>query len=321
MSVTIIVATFNRSALLAECLTHLSRQRFEAGDEVIVVDNGSTDDTPATITAAVAAFSVPLRHLCESTPGKSHALAKATAAAKGDVLAFTDDDVIVGPTWLSKIRDLMRDCSMALVGGPVVAVCEERVPDWLRIASDGTGRLAAPLGLLNYGPRRVDLECRTLLGSNLAVRREVLTRIGGFATHLGKLRGTLLTGEDHDLCRRVEAAGFRAIYDPDVPVRHRVPAERMRLRYYMSWFFWSGVTHAALDGQPVSRSLLGVPLYIYRRFAVSAARAAVSIVAGTRRDAIEQLVDVAFAAGYARGRWQFASSVPLLHVFGGRSCM
>lgn len=320
MTVTIIVATFNRAALLAQCLADLSRQQYEAGDEVIVVDNGSTDGTSAAIDLASGVFDVPLRHLNEQTPGKSHALTTAIAVATGDVLAFTDDDVRVGAEWLSKIRDVMQDRSVALLGGPVFARWEGLAPDWLGASSDGSGRLAAPLGLLNYGPARVTLGGRTVLGANLAIRRDVLTQVGGFLTHLGKLRGSLLSGEDHDLCLRVERAGFRAVYDPAVPVLHWVPAQRARLRYYMSWFFWSGITHATLDGRPTGRSILGVPLYIFRRLAEGAAGAAVAIVVGAKRDAIEHLADVAFAIGYMRGRWEpLAPSTALSPITGSRA--
>jgi GT2 family glycosyltransferase len=319
VSISVIIATFNRAALVLECLAHLSRQQFERGDEVIVVDNGSTDGTPEAIDAAAASFSVPLRHLREAAPGKAQALARAIETASGDVLAFTDDDVNVGATWVATIRSLLREPSVALVGGPVVARCERRPPEWLQPASQGSGRLAAPLGLLSYGCRRLDLGPRTVLGANLAIRRDALIRIGGFAPHMGKLRGTLLSGEDHDLCRRIQAEGLHAVYDPALPVSHWVPSRRMRLRYCLSWFFWSGITHACLDGEPSGgssvqlpkkrRQLLGVPMYLYRRAALSGVRALVWTLSGRRRQAIENAIDVAFAAGYARARWQSLASL------------
>src|SRR5438128_546444 len=99
MRISVIVATYNRATLLDDCLTHLARQRFEPGDEVVVVDNGSTDRTATVIRAHQQTLPVPLQWLAEPRPGKSHALGRAIAVATGDVLAFTDDDVNVDATW------------------------------------------------------------------------------------------------------------------------------------------------------------------------------------------------------------------------------
>jgi glucosyl-dolichyl phosphate glucuronosyltransferase len=300
----VIIATYNRAALLEECLEHLSRQPLSAGDEVIVVDNGSTDETADVITRAAVRFAVPLRHLKEARPGKSHALGCALAAASGDILAFTDDDVDVEPGWLNAIRAAMNDKDTALVGGPVAPRWQTRAPMWLASATNNYGRLTAPLALLDYGPESADLGPRTALGANLAVRRDVLERLGGFATHLGKLRGTLLSGEDHELCRRVQAAGHQARYCPDARVRHWVPASRMRIGYCLSWFFWSGITNAALDADEAhrGRALLGVPLYLFRRAVSGAVRGVASAVIGNLQNAIEHAIDVAFVAGYALRR-------------------
>ena len=74
-SVTVIIATYNRAALLNECLDHLRVQPFQPGDEVIVVDNGSTDDTDGIDAAQQTRFPVPVHLLHETVPGKSRAIA------------------------------------------------------------------------------------------------------------------------------------------------------------------------------------------------------------------------------------------------------
>jgi len=307
MTISVVIATYNRATLLAECLQHLSRQRFCPGDEVIVVDNDSTDDTARVIADAQDGLAVPLRYLVEKKPGKSNAIAAALQIAKGDVIAFTDDDVDVDPSWVDEIRAVMNDPGIALAGGPVTPRWATPPPEWLRAAVETYGRLAAPLGLLNYGPESFPLGPRTVLGANLVVRAEVLRKLGGYAPHLGKLRGTLLSGEDHELCMRVQAAGYRAVYRPELRVTHWVPTSRMRARYSMAWFFWSGITHATLeDGNLQEHSIFRVPRYFIRRIVTSAARGVLAALTGRSAGAMDNAIDVAFVAGYVAHRWGVA---------------
>src|SRR5262249_58974861 len=136
----------------------------------------------------------------------------------------------------------------------------------------------------------------------------VSVRLGGFAAHLGKLRGTLRSGEDHDLCNKVRRDGLLAVYCPSARVQHWVPADRMQLRYYLSWFFWSGITHATLEAdepneRPCPRSFLGGPLYLLKRALVALPMTLAASIAGNVRAALERVVDVAFTAGFGPPRW------------------
>jgi glucosyl-dolichyl phosphate glucuronosyltransferase len=304
LTVSVIIATYNRARRLDDCVAQLSRQQFVPGDELIVVDNGSADATPAVIDRWRRLFPVPLRHLTERRPGKSCALAQALKVASGDILAFTDDDVRVDDAWITELRTTMSSGEVAMLGGPVAPRWEHQAPRWLRLGARDYGRMVAPLGLLNYGTEPVPLGTRTLLGANLAVRRDVLKQVGGFALHLGKMRGTLLSGEDHELCRRVQAAGYKAMYSPRARVEHWVPAERMRVAYVLNWFFWSGITHASLEQgerhQPPPKK--GLSGYLLRHAAVSLVRTVAALSTGRPSVAVDRAIDVAFAAGYVAGR-------------------
>lgn len=302
-SVSVIIATYNRAALLSECLDHLARQPFGPRDEIIVVDNGSTDGTGEVIRAHQGG-AVRVVGLTEPRAGKSYAVAAGLTVARGDILAFTDDDVNVGARWLDAVRSAMdSDEAVALIGGPVEPRWEIEAPFWLRLGR-GYGRLAAPLALLDYGEAPLDLGPRTVLGANMAVRRRVIEQLGGFAPHLGKLRGTLLSGEDHELCRRVQQAGCRAAYCPGARVGHWVPADRMRFRYFLRWFFWSGITNAELDGGPdrSARTICGVPLHFFKVFAMSVAAGVAAAVLLRWQTAVDRATEAAFAAGYAARR-------------------
>ena len=338
--VSVIIATYSRASLLEQCLRHLAVQRFRAGDEVIVVDNASVDRTPDVVRTHQATFPIALQLLSEPQPGKSHALARALSSAAGDVLAFLDDDVNVDRDWLAVVRETMRDPSVALMGGRVVPRWESSVPDWMRRAPLRHPRLGAPLGLLEYPADVNELGPRTVLGANLAVRRRVFEVVGGFATHLGKLRGTLLSGEDHELCVRVQRAGFKAIYVPHAVVHHWVPAERARAAYFLRWFYWSGITNAILDaeaatslaerrpGGPVAkaedsspaittrsltrpRSVMGVPMYLFKRALLASVRSLKALASGNPATALNHAIDVAFAVGYASHLWGISPRQPL----------
>jgi GT2 family glycosyltransferase len=306
-TVSVIIATYSRATLLDECLQHLGAQHFLAGDEVIVIDNASIDDTPARVQRHQATFPVALHLLFESQPGKSHALTRGLAVAKGEILAFLDDDVNVGAGWLNAVRDAMAESSIGLIGGRVLPRWESDVPDWVRHAPAQHARLGAPLGLLEYPKDVVDLGFRTALGGNMAVRRDVLDVVGGFAAHLGKLRGTLLSGEDHELCQRVQRGGFKAVYEPRAVVYHWVPTKRARVRYFLHWFYWSGITNAILDGEAAGDGLgrpsrLLQPSYLLRRAVLSALKAMMALVFGSRTTALSHAIDVAFATGYLAHR-------------------
>jgi GT2 family glycosyltransferase len=208
----------------------------------------------------------------------------------------------VDARWLDAIRAAMCDDEsgqVALVGGPVEPRWERQAPAWLKLGR-GYGRMAAPLALLDYGQEPADLGPRTLLGANMAVRRDVLQTLGGLRPHLGKLRGTLLSGEDHELCQRVQRAGFRARYCPQAIVRHFVPDDRLRVGYFLKWFFWSGITNAQLDTddhpQPGRRA---VPRYFIRMFAAGALGAVAAALTWKWHQAVDRATQAAFAAGYA----------------------
>ena len=301
LSISVLIATHNRATLLERTLERLRVQSFQPGDEVIVVDNASTDATSEVIARMATRFPVPLRGRFDPSPGKALALNAAYPEGHGEILALTDDDVIVGEDWIETIRSLFQDPSLALVGGRVDPNWQRPAPAWLEVEQNGRYTLmTSPLALLHYGEAQ-DLAGHTAVGANMAVRRSVFEALGGFATHLGKRRGALLSGEDHDLCQRAVAAGYRCEYRPELRVLHWVPAERTRFRYFLRWFFWSGITNAVIDRASDTMTGIQPPpstLNFVRRFLVGLVTAPVQVISGHGRVAAARAVDAAFALGY-----------------------
>jgi glucosyl-dolichyl phosphate glucuronosyltransferase len=311
--ISVVIATYNRASLLEPTLDQLSRQAYEPGDEVIVVDNGSTDATPQVVARAAQGFPVRLRSMHEATNGKGPALNAGIAAAGGSILALTDDDVLVANDWIATIRDIFSDPSIALVGGRVDPNWERPAPAWLSIERHGHFTvMASPLGIQNYGPSAQPLGERTAIGANMVVRRTVCEHVGGISALLAPQSGRLIRAEDHEFCVRVRAAGYRCEYHPRLQVRHWVPAARTNFGYFVRWFFWSGVAHAIIGSDDPRRqdgSRRPIPYYFVKCFFRTSLSAVYEYARGRKANAAAAATRAAYALGYVahhKARWSLS---------------
>jgi GT2 family glycosyltransferase len=237
----VVVPTYNRAALLLQVLRSLAAQRTEAPFEVIVVDNGSTARTRE----VVAAFP-SVRYVRETRPGSSAARNAGIATARGEVIAFLDDDVVAEPDWLEALR-----CAYAAlpdawcIGGRVTLRLPDSRPPWL---DPPTALLAAYLSEQDLGEGTVPIVYpRALISANLSVKREALERVGGFAQDLGRFGGLLLSGEDLELCWRIQRAGGGVYYCGRASVSHLIPPERLTKPFFRRRAYWQGRTEAVFS--------------------------------------------------------------------------
>lgn len=304
--ISVIIATRDRSALLKETLDAIELQDAPGQPfELIVVDNASVDDTPDVVAAAGRRMPFDVKYLYEGRPGKSNALNTAVARARGDIMVFTDDDVLPSRGWLAAFVRALDETGADFATGRILPRWEATPPHWLSpqmygalsVADGGTVRLR----LTRDANTQV-----TPMGGNLALRRHVVERIGGWNPDLGSLKGTLRTGEDHEFALEMFDAGFVGVYEPEATVSHRVPAERMRVGYFVRWLTTNGAVHATLEQRYPSTPhyLLNVPRYLWRLLAHDLADGLVGIVSLNVRRAMAGYMRMMWFAAYLRGRWQ-----------------
>lgn len=269
--ITVVVPTFNRAdrlAVLLESLQHLEPPSLPC--EIIVADNGSTDDTAATIRRFAEHSPVPVRYLHEPRRGVSHARNAAIDAASGSIVAFTDDDQDVAPDWLIAIeRTFWENPDVQVIGGRVLPRWLHPPPDWI------TPETWGPVSLVDRGPEafRVSRDrWMCLPGGNMAWRRAALMALRGFSAEYPR-------SQDRELLVRHLLSGGIAMYVPGMIVHHYLDGRRLTKAYFRGWNITEGRMRArhgfyeltTRDGgitipPPETRRLLGVPRYLYRQW-------------------------------------------------------
>ena len=192
--------------------------------EIIVGDNGSIDGTWETLQSTGLSLPVPLRTFQISTPGKSRILNEAVRIAKGDLLFFLDDDVIVDRGWLDAVATYFNQSPRLAAQGTIRIPPEELTdPEVARLV-----QRYRTVHQFEYDRNADDVQ--TLNGANMAIRREVFAKVGNFDTRLGP--GALGTSEDVELAQRIRLAGIKIGYMADAVVYHELNRERLTEAYF-----------------------------------------------------------------------------------------
>jgi glycosyltransferase involved in cell wall biosynthesis len=207
-TVSVIVCTRNRSPALAQLLDSLTRLGIpnDLSWELVVVDNGSIDGTALLLDSF--ACRLPVRRIFEGRKGLSRARNAGLAAARGAILAFTDDDCFPSPDWLGNVvREFELHPELAGLGGRVELHDPRDFPITIR-----TSRAREALTSAHQLPA-------LMVGCNMAFRRTTVDAVGEFDVTLGA--GTPAgSAEDTDYLYRALLLGLRIEYVPDVLVAH-----------------------------------------------------------------------------------------------------
>ncbi len=202
--------------------------------EVLVVDNNSKDKTREVAETFVRKYPDLIRCVFEPQQGKSNALNRGIVEARGEILAFMDDDVTVEPTWLQNLTATLQNHSWLGVGGRICAPENVSLPPWINL--EGNHSLVGSLALFDRGSSQREL-ADPPYGTNMAFRREMFEKYGVFRTDLGPCPGSEIRGEDTEFCVRLMKAGEKLLYEPSAVVYHEVPENRLQKQYFLTWYF------------------------------------------------------------------------------------
>lgn len=301
IKISAIITTHNRVEYLQKALKGLAEQTLPKDHfEIVVVDNASTDNTKQ-IVLGTSSFLSNLQYVYESVLGLTHARNTGWKVARGRYIAYLDDDAIPSPQWLEKIVETFETVkpSPGCVGGKIQPIWESPRPSWLN------DKLAQCLTILDWSDTPFFIEQpQYVAGANIAFPRDLIERVNGFQSNLGRVGNKLLSNEEILISRQIEKMGFKTYYHPDITVYHHILASRINKPWLMSRRYWQGVSDA------ITMRHLDAPSLIRRiRKAMTKARALLfspktfaSLFSDTNDPLqFEQKCSVYYTFGYLRG--------------------
>jgi glycosyltransferase involved in cell wall biosynthesis len=259
IEISVIIATWNRGEKLERTLRSLAAQSLPPGRwEAVVVNNNSTDDTAEVFARFVAGNAtgdgaggaLNVRMVDEPRQGLSWARNRGLAETRGAIIARIDDDEEADPGYLAAWLDFFATHPAAVAGGgPMLPSYEAERPLWMSHYTEALATSTIDLG----GRERPFPRGRYPIGGNMAFRREVFDRVGGFDTALGRTGGALIGGEEKELFGRVALSGGEIWWVPTARIDHLIPPSRLTEAHFRKLSRAVGVTARALTkGRKVS---------------------------------------------------------------------
>lgn len=238
ISVVICVYTEQRWREILEAVESIHHQSEESLEIILVVDHN-----PILRNRLTKALSNVIVVENEQAQGLSGGRNTGISVARGDVIAFLDDDAVADPDWLKYLGDCYADPTVVAAGGRTLPNWQTRSPDWF------PQEFAWTVGCTYLGMPRSRTAVRNIMGGNASYRRELFQQIGGFRINIGRSSGKRPMGcEETELCIRIKQFRPQAVllFEPQAVIHHLVPANRCRLSYFTSRCYAEGLSKAAV---------------------------------------------------------------------------
>jgi len=254
LTVTVAIPTYRRAGMLRQTLEGLVRQDYPADRlEILIIDNNSPDNTREVVASFATAPHAP-RHVLETKQGANHARNRAIAEARGEIIVFGDDDILIEPNWVREIVAPFANNPpgrVGAVGGEVIPVFPDGCPDWVA-GFHGPQALRPDAGPLRPG--------QVPMSASLAFLKRTFPELGYFDTELGRKGGVVFGGDENLAIKRLLKGGYEVWFAPAARAQHQMPGSRTTFAYVRKHAFDSArsrVVGRVRDDRDEGRSSTG----------------------------------------------------------------
>jgi len=251
IKISIIIPTYNRCNQISKTLHSIIKLDTPSElFEIIVIDNGSTDDTKEIVDKYIIEYpNYHFKYFYDAIPGLLTGRHRGAKESQSEILCFIDDDVELSSTWANTIIDTMSErTDISFMTGPNLPKYDISPPDWLKYFWQPTpygGKMCSELSLLDIGNTILEIDPIYVWGLNFTIRKSVFMELQGFhpdniPEHLQMFQGDGETG----ISLKAKEKGHKALYHPDALLYHQISESRLSYEYFDKRYFYQGVCHS-----------------------------------------------------------------------------
>jgi glucosyl-dolichyl phosphate glucuronosyltransferase len=266
MEISVILSTYKRAELLARTLNSFCFLTNKAFDwEVIVVDNANDPETQYKISEFSA--KLPVKCIVETKKGKNNALNTAVETAKGDLLVFTDDDIIADCNWLTQMWEgSKRWPDFSIFGGKILP---DFPPGSVPISAEHPFYSCAYV-VADWKNEEGQYPARYVWGPNMAIRSRIFHEGARFDSNIGPCGNNYIMGSETELTGRLEKMGNGAIFLPLSLVFHQIRPEQLEITWLYGRAFRYGRSLAQTSGSRTVPFIFKAPRFLFRELLTAA---------------------------------------------------
>ncbi len=262
--ITVGFCTVDRLGPLETNLRDLAKQNLSGLPEVelLIVLNNSPRESHEIVDRFIPDLPFPCRKISEPNQGVNFGRNRIAEEARGEIVVFTDDDLVRDPDWLREMVKAFENPDVSCVGGRIFPRLSDPLPSWFKYP-----RYDGVIVKYDLGEEPLFVTERYTLpyGASMAFRRNALDRVGSFRTDINS-PGGLLGGEETEYLLRLLRSGLGLLYCPKAISYHPIGKERLTKAYMRKRFRdWGTVwARAKYETETTSPRLAGVPRHLYR---------------------------------------------------------
>lgn len=261
LDISIVFATYHNEEILKKTLESYCLISTQYQWELIIVDNANREETRQIVNAYKT--KLPIQFIEQSEPGKNNALNKALPLINGDLVMFTDNDILPNSDLINIYVDSARAYpEIKIFSGRIIPDIE--IPEWIDTSSH---RIRSALGIYDKGETNKEILPVDVWGGNMLLKKEVFTKGISFNSNVGPNGINYVMGSETELLKRLQAGDFKAMYIAKSKVFHQIRSEQLSINWLTQRSYRSG-KGSAFNNENNAISLFGVPRYLLKKLVI-----------------------------------------------------